>query len=148
MNSGIIIVFKDDEHTINVEDIVGILNENNFKICFVNNGSKDNTSKLLSRIKFKSKANADIFILDNKYDKGLKYAVKAGARFLLSETEFDRIIYLESNIVMHLKDMTEHFVQLASQKEDFTPYPTRSERNVLRDVFSFKEFLKMNNSLN
>jgi|UPI000382BBD6 glycosyltransferase involved in cell wall biosynthesis len=148
MNSGIILVFKNDEHNINVEDIVEVLNGNTFKICFVNNGSTDNTSKLLSRIKFQSNANSDIFILDNKHDKGLKYAVKAGARFLLNETEFDRIIYLESNIAMYLKDITEYFVQLASQKENLTTYPTRSQRNVLRDVFSFRELLKMNNTLN
>ncbi|MGK0329929.1 hypothetical protein, partial [Polaribacter sp.] len=99
MNSGIIIVFNNDEQLINVDNIVKILDENNFKICLVNNASSDKTSSLLSRIKFQSKVNSNVFILNNKYDKGLKYAVKAGARFLLNETEFDSIIYLESNIV-------------------------------------------------
>lgn len=143
MNSGIIIVFNNDEQSINVDDIVTVLNENNFKICLVNNGSTDNTINLLERIKFQSNDNSDVYILDNKNDKGIKYAVKAGARFLLNETEFDFIIYLESGIIEYFKDIKECFNQLEGQKESFTPCPTRSERNVLRDVFPFEEFLKM-----
>ena len=148
MNSGIIIVFNNDEQLINVEDIVEILDENNFKICLVNNASSDKTSSLLSRIKFQSKANSSVFILDNKYDKGLKYAVKAGARFLLNETEFDSIIYLESNIVGYLKYIKDYFVRLASKKENFTQYQTRPGENVLKDVFPFEDLLKMNTVIN
>ncbi len=71
------------------------------------------------------------------------YSIKAGARFLLNETEFDSIIYLESNIVVYLKYIKDYFVRLASQKETFTQYPTRSGRNVLNDVFPFEDLLKM-----
>ncbi|MGK0414549.1 MAG: glycosyltransferase involved in cell wall biosynthesis [Polaribacter sp.] len=148
MNSGIIIVFKNDEHVINVDHIVKILDANNFKICLVNNASKDNTSSLLNRIKFKSNTNSDVFVLDNKQDKGLKYAVKAGARFLLNETEFNSIIYLESNILMHLKNMANYFLQLTTQKEIYKECSTRSDRNVLKDVFPLAELLKINNRFN
>ncbi|TXD51163.1 MULTISPECIES: hypothetical protein [unclassified Polaribacter] len=146
MNSGIIIVFNNDEQTINVNEIVEILDENNFKICLVNNSNSKNISKALDKIKFQSSTNSDVFILDNKHDKGLKYAVKAGARFLLNETEFDFIIYLKSDIIGYFKEIKECFNQLDVQKESFTPCPTRSERNVLRDVFPFEEFLKLDSS--
>ncbi len=146
MNSGIIIVFNNDQQLIDVDYIVKILDENNFKICLVNNARSDKTSSVLSRIKFQSKVNSNVFILDNKYDKGLKYAVKAGARFLLNETEFDSIIYLESNIVIYLKYIKDFFVRLASKKETFTQYPTRSGRNVLNGVFPFEDLLKMKTS--
>ncbi len=146
MNSGIIIVFKNDEKNIDVNRIANFLNNNNFKTCLVNNASKDNTSDLLKRIKLQSNSNSNVFVLNNNINKGLKYAVKAGARFLLNETEFDHIIYLESNITDYLKYIKEYFIQLAIEKKSFTTYPTRSERNVLRDVFPFKELLKMNSS--
>ncbi|UAM99338.1 glycosyltransferase [Polaribacter litorisediminis] len=148
MNLGIIIVFNNDAHIINVDYIVKILNANNFKICLVNNASKDNTSSILNRIKFESNTNSDVFVLDNKQDRGLKYAVKAGARFLLNETEFNSIIYLESNILMYLKNMADYFFQLTTQKEKYKACPTRSDRNVLKDVFPLAELLKMNNRFN
>jgi glycosyltransferase involved in cell wall biosynthesis len=148
MNSGIIIVFNNDEHVINVEHIVKILDANNFKICLVNNASEDNTSNVLNRIKYESNCNEDVFVLDNKQDKGVKYAVKAGARFLLNETEFNSIIYLESNILMYLKYMADYFIQLTTQKEMFTACKTRSDRNVLSDVFPLTELLKVNSSFN
>jgi hypothetical protein len=146
MNSGIIIVFNDDKQTINVDNVVKVLDENNFKICLVNNGDSDVISKVLHKIKFQSNANSDVYILDNKHDKGLKYALKAGARFLLNETEFDFIIYLESAIIDSFKEIKDCFKQLNTRKESFTPCPTRSERNVLRDVFPFKDFLKLNST--
>ncbi len=146
MHSGIIIVFNNDEKNINVDQIVDFLNKNNFKTCFVNNASSDKTMDVLKRIKVRSNANSNVFILDYKNNKGIKYAVKAGARFLLNESEFDFMIYLESNIVSYLKYIKEYFVQLAIEKKDFKPYPTRSHRNVLRDVYPYSELLKMNSS--
>lgn len=148
MNSGIIIVFNNDAPSINVDYIVKILDANNFKICLVNNASGDNTSSVLNRIKFESNTNSDVFVLNNKQDRGLKYAVKAGARFLLNETEFNSIIYLESNILMYLKNMADYFLQLATQKEIYTACPTRSDRNVLKDVFPLTELLKVNSRFN
>ena len=146
MNSGIIIVFSNDEKNIEVDKVVSFLNENPYKVCLVDNASSDNTINLLRRIQMKSSMKTNISMLENKHNKGVKNAVKAGARLLLSEAEFDHIIYLESNIIGFLKYIKDYFMQLNLERETFTPVPTRSERNVLRNVFPYTELLQMNSS--
>tara|TARA_R110002126_G_scaffold142546_5_gene288453 strand:+ start:11054 stop:11497 length:444 start_codon:yes stop_codon:yes gene_type:complete len=146
MHLGIIIIFNNGEQIFDITPTLDLLVENDFKVCLVNNSIDGETINLLQKIKLKSTLNSNIFILNNKNNKGLKSAVKAGARFLLNEMDFETIIYLESNILMYLKYIKEYFIQLSSQKESFTPYPTRSERSVLSNVFPFTELLKINSS--
>jgi len=140
MNSGVIIIFLNNENDISKLDKENLLSINTNKVCFVNNGSSDNTLKLLKSIKFESKKN--IYILDIKQDKGVKYAIKAGARLLLSESEYDFIVYLESNMLEHLEVLEEYIVNFQDNKQDYNSLPTRSKRNVLNDVFSINELLK------
>ncbi|WP_439130562.1 glycosyltransferase family A protein [Polaribacter sp.] len=147
MHSGIIIIFNNDEQTINTNPILDFLDKNNFKVCLVNNASTDNTIDALNKIKLKANTSDNIFIVDNSRNKGLKYAVKAGARFLLNEAEFENIIYLESNTIFYLKHIEEYFSRLELQKEILTKYQTRSDRNVLNNVFPFKELIKINDSI-
>lgn len=146
MHSGIIIIFNNDAQTIDTNPILDFLDKNNFKICLVNNASTDKTTETLNKIKLQANASDNIFILDNSRNKGLKYAVKAGARFLLNEAEFENMIYLESNIIMYLKHIEEYFSQIELQKELLSKYQTRSERNVLSNVFPFEELIKMKTS--
>ncbi|MHB0755047.1 glycosyltransferase [Polaribacter sp. M15] len=146
MHSGIIIIFNNDAQTIDTNPILDFLDKNNFKICLVNNASTDKTTEALNKIKLQANASDNIFILDNSRNKGLKYAVKAGARFLLNEAEFENMIYLESNIIMYLKHIEEYFSQIELQKELLSKYQTRSERNVLSNVFPFEELIKMKTS--
>jgi len=140
MNSGLIIIFSNNENEINDFNKKYLSNINTNKICFVNNASKDNTLSLLNDIQFKSKKN--ISILDIKHDKGLKSAIKSGARLLLSESEFDFIVYLKSNMLESLSDLTDYITDFQENKQDYTSLPTRSKRNVLNDVFSINELLK------
>ncbi|WP_397446230.1 glycosyltransferase [Polaribacter sp. R77954] len=146
MHSGIIIIFNNDEQNIDTNPILDFLDKNNFKICLVNNASTDKTIEALNKIKLQANASDNIYILDNSRNKGLKYAVKAGARFLLNEADFENMIYLESNIIMYLKHIEEYFSQIKLQKELLSQYQTRSDRNVLSNVFPFKELIKMNES--
>ena len=95
---------------------------------------------LLKVIQFKSKKN--ISILDIKLDKGLKAAIKSGARLLLSESEFDFIVYLKSNMLESLTDLAVFLNNFQDNKQDYKSLPTRSSRNVLYDVFSINEVMK------
>lgn len=94
---------------------------------------------MLKDIQFKSKKS--ISIVDIKHDKGLKSAIKSGARMLSSESEFDFIVYLKSNMLESLLGLTEFLNNFKENKQDYKALPTRSNRNVLFDVFSINELL-------
>jgi glycosyltransferase involved in cell wall biosynthesis len=139
MNSGAIIVFSNDESEIRGFEEKYLSSINTNKICFVNNASSDNTLNLLKEIQFKSKKS--ISVLDIKHDKGLKSAIKSGARLLSSESEFDFIVYLKSNMLESLIGLTAFLKNFQENKQDYKGLPTRSNRNVLFDVFSISELL-------
>lgn len=140
MNSGVIIIFSNNEKEINDLDKENLLSINTNKVCFVNNASTDNTLNLLNNIKFASDNN--ISILDIKHDKGVKSALKSGARLLLSESEFDFIVYLQSNMLEYLEVLKGFLINFEEKKQDYNSLPTRSKRNVLNNVFSIDELLK------
>jgi hypothetical protein len=140
MNSGVIIIFSNNEKEISDLYKENLLNINANKVCFVNNASTDKTLNLLNKIKFESKNN--ISILDIKHDKGVKSALKSGARLLLSESEFDFIVYLESNMLEYLDVLKGYMINFEEKKQDYNSLPTRSKRNVLNNVFSIDELLK------
>jgi hypothetical protein len=140
MNSGVIIIFSNNEKDINDLYKENLLAINANKVCFVNNASTDNTLNLLNNIKFESKIN--ISILDIKHDKGVKSALKSGARLLLSESEFDFIVYLQSNMLEYLEVLKGYLINFEENKQDYNSLPTRSKRNVLNNVFSIDELLK------
>lgn len=140
MNSGVIIVFSNNETEISNFNNEYLANINASRICFVNNGSSDNTLNLLKHIQFKSEKN--ISILDIKLDKGLKAAIKSGARLLLSESDFDFIVYLKSNMLESLTGLAMFLNNFQENKQDYKSLPTRSSRNVLYDVFSINEVMK------
>ena len=140
MNSGVIIIFSNNEKEINDLDKENLLSINTNKVCFVNNASTDNTLNLLNNIKFASDNN--ISILDIKHDKGVKSALKSGARLLLSESEFDFIVYLQSNMLKYLEVLKGCLINFEEKKQDYNSLPTRSKRNVLNNVFSIDELLK------
>lgn len=140
MNSGVIIIFSNNEKEINDLNKEILLSINTNKVCFVNNASTDNTLNLLNNIKFESDNN--ISILDIKHDKGVKSALKSGARLLLSESEFDFIVYLQSNMLEYLEVLKGCLLNFEEKKQDYNSLPTRSKRNVLNNVFSIDELLK------
>jgi hypothetical protein len=140
MNSGVIIIFSNFEKEIANFNKQNLLSISTNKVCFVNNASKDNTLNILKNLKFESQNN--IQILDIKQDKGLKYALKAGARLLLSESEFDFIVYLKSSTLEYLGVLEEYLTNFQEKKQDYNSLSSRSKRNVLNDVFSIDELLK------
>ena len=144
MYNGIIIVFHNDEKNINVEQLIYFIKTNDFKICLVNNASSDNTQLLLENIKRQCVSRSHVFILDNKHNKGLKNALKFGARFLQSEFNFKTIIYLEAKKINYLKYINKYFTQLTLEKSAFHAVSTRSSRNTLKDVYDLNELIKEN----
>jgi glycosyltransferase involved in cell wall biosynthesis len=139
MNSGVIIIFSNGEQEISKSNLKDLMKIKTNKLCIVNNGSTDNTLSFLNDIKFNSAKN--ISVLDIKNNKGINTAIKAGARSLLSESEFDFIVYLQSNMLDYLEDLKRYLKSLKKNKEGYISLPTRSNRNVLKNVFSLEELL-------
>ena len=145
MNSGVIIIFLNNEKEIDNNEIEKLLDLDAYNVCFVNNGSTDNTLHLLQDIKFKLRNK--ISIVDIKHEKELKSAIKAGARSLRSESsEYDFIVYLNSNMLDYLESLNDYFTNIKANRKELTPMPSRSQRNVLKDVFSISELLKNSNA--
>ena len=147
MHLGIIIIFNNDKQIFDITSTLDFLVDNDFKVCLVNNSIDGENNNVLQKIKLKATLSTNVFILNNKNNKGLKSAVKAGARFLLNEMDFENIVYLEANILMYLTHIKEYFTQLSYQKETVKQYSTRSERSVLSNVFPFTELINVNSSL-
>tara|TARA_R110002050_G_C8923587_1_gene511556 strand:- start:77 stop:523 length:447 start_codon:yes stop_codon:yes gene_type:complete len=141
MNTGVIIIFSKEEEKINDSDIDKLVNLVPYKLCFVNNGKKEDTFNLLMDIK--QNAKSSIAVVDLKKHNGLKNAIKAGARILLSDADYDFMIYLKSSMIENLDSLNNYMIDFKIKKELFTAIPTRSNRSVLNDVFPLSEFLKI-----
>ena len=83
MSVGIIIPCFNDADGLNVNTFRKCLNTyHDFQLCFVNDGSTDNTLNILS--KFKKEFDNRITVIDVKKQKGKKAAIRIGSRFLYS----------------------------------------------------------------
>ncbi len=131
MKKGIIIVFSDDENKIDEDQFPNLFKQDDFKICLVNNGSKDNTLQKLKQIK--DKAINIISILDVKKNKGIKAAIKSGVRYLINTEDFTSIVYFEFHKYKDFLNLENTVHILRNKKINI------SNRNILQNVFSLEE---------
>ena len=68
MKIGVIILFFNNEKEIDSIQFKNIFNQiKNMEVCFVNNGSKDNTLQMLKFIKDENNANIHLLDIKKKY---------------------------------------------------------------------------------
>ena len=140
MKKGIIIVFSNDENKIDQGQFINLFNQDDVKICLVNNGSKDNTLEVLEAVK--SEINTDISILDIKKDNGTNAAIKAGARFLFSNEDLKFIIFIEPNKLTNFKDLKNQLEILKKIENTFkSKLKKNNKRKTLKEVYSYDDFL-------
>ena len=118
MKKGIIILFSEDEKIIDKNQFINLFNQTEIKLCFVNNGSKDNTLTILESIK-EDLGLSRISVLDVKIDKGINAAIKAGARYLLSSGDLKWIMHLKSNMLPYFEDIENQLSVLKKVEEKF-----------------------------
>lgn len=116
MKIGIILPCHNEESHMNVTAFSYFLKHHSkFYLCFVNNGSKDNTLTLLEGIK--NNAPKKVCVLDIKKKKSRPVVIRAGIRYLNSRVDVDAvqlvdidfsIKYLELQSVF-LNVMEDHF---------------------------------------
>jgi glycosyltransferase involved in cell wall biosynthesis len=141
MKKGIIILFSEDEKKIHKNQFINLFNQKEIKLCFVNNGSKDNTLHILESVRDDLES-TNIAIVDIKKNKGTNAAVKAGARYLLSSGDLRCIVYFKSNMLSYFENENNQFEILKKIEDRFNNNLSLAKnRKNAKNIFSYKEFL-------
>ncbi len=103
MKTGIIIPCYNEENRLNVTAFKDfIAKENNYHLCFVNDGSKDNTIDVLKQIQ-KTNSNK-VSIVDVKENSGKAAAVRSGAKYLYTQKKMDYIGFMDADLSTDFND--------------------------------------------
>ena len=141
MKKGIIILFTDDETRIQKNQFINLFNQKEVKLCFVNNGSKDNTLHVLESVRDDLESKS-VVIIDIKKNKGTTAAVKAGARYLQNSEDLKYIMYFKSNMLSYFEDEKNQFEILKNMENSFKDrFLTNNNRKNEKIIFSYKHFL-------
>lgn len=136
MKTGIIIPCYNEENRLNKEAFVSFIKENNdYHLCFVNDGSKDNTIKVLQEMK--SQATNDISIVDVKKNVGKATAVRAGVRYLYNKKDIAYIGFIDADLSTDFRDFKDLVKTLKSEKELSVVFGSRNHggKGIKRDLF-------------
>ena len=141
MKKGIIILFSEDEKKIHKDQFINLFNKKEIKLCFVNNGSKDNTLMVLESFKDDLDPR-NISIIDIKINKGADAAIKAGTRYFLSAGNLKWIGHFKSNMLPYFKDIENQLNFIKKIEYRFNDNLSKAKnRKKVKNIFSFKEFL-------
>lgn len=103
MKTGIIIPCYNEEKRLDTQAFVSFTREHSdYHLCFVNDGSKDNTLQVLYAMK--AQVPQGISIVDVKKNSGKATAVRAGARFLFSMPEIAHIGFMDADLSTDFRD--------------------------------------------
>lgn len=103
MKTGIIIPCYNEENRLNVTAFLNFIQkENDFHLCFVNDGSKDNTVGVLKNIQ--SHNPLKVSVIDIKKNSGKAAAVRAGARYLHSRGDIEFIGFIDADLSTDFED--------------------------------------------
>lgn len=148
MKTGIIIPCYNEEKRLNQETFISFVKENSdYHLCFVNDGSKDNTLAVLRAMK--EQAPYAISIVDVKKNSGKATAVRAGARFLYSRPNIAHIGFMDADLSTDFRDFKD-LVNTLKKEDKLVVFGSRNalgsgsiERNFMRNVFSkfVKQFI-------
>jgi len=141
MKTGIIIPCYNEEKRLNQDAFVSFILENeDYHLCFVNDGSKDKTLDVLHTMK--DQAPGAISIIDVKKNSGKATAVRAGARFLYSQPYISNIGFMDADLSTDFRDFKD-LVKTLKQDDKMVVFGSRNaadsrniERNFMRNVFS------------
>ena len=97
MKTGIIIPCYNEENRLNSTAFIHFINkENSYHLCFVNDGSKDQTISVLKKIQDTNPKK--ISILNIKKNGGKAAAVRTGARYLQSRGDIEYIGFIDADL--------------------------------------------------
>jgi len=140
--TGIIIPCYNEYYRLDKEKFCNFLkNNNSYHLCFVNDGSSDNTSEMLHELqKFDPQR---ISVLDLKVNQGKATAVQTGANYLAELDFIENIAFLDADLSTSLEEM-DNLVQKLNQNPELSMvFGSRKaddanniERNIVRKFLS------------
>ncbi len=141
MKTGIIIPCYNEEKRLNVEAFKAFIKEeSNYHLCFVNDGSKDNTLQVLKEIQAAQKDN--VSVVDVKKNAGKAAAVRSGARYLYNRGDIEFVGFIDADLSTDFEDFKELVNTLKNNKNLDMVYGSRGKgqgeikRDFFRNVFS------------
>lgn len=103
MKNVIIIPCYNEANRLRLDSFQAFLNvTENFTLCFVNDGSKDNTLEILKA--FKAKNNLKVIVIDLPENVGKAEAVRAGVQFFDNATSVETIGFLDADLATGFDD--------------------------------------------
>jgi glycosyltransferase involved in cell wall biosynthesis len=141
MTIGILIIFRNDEDTIDVQKFTELFAEKKkVTICLVNNGSTDATLTVLKEIQ--EEATIPISIIDIKKNRGYNAAMKAGVRYLTSTKDLPYILCLQKFTSKDITTLDKVFRIIQQEKNVVTDLFSKSKRLAHKNVFSLQGILE------
>jgi glycosyltransferase involved in cell wall biosynthesis len=141
MKTGIIIPCYNEGKRLNVNAFTEFIKtHDSYHLCFVNDGSKDNTLSVLEAVQ--KEAGTRVSIVDVKKNAGKAAAVRSGARYLFNRQDVDYIGFIDADLSTDFKDFKKLVDTLHNNDDLALVYGSRGkgegqiERNVFRNLFS------------
>ncbi len=141
MKTGIIIPCYNEANRLDTKAFADFAkSHNDFHICFVNDGSSDNTLEVLHSVKAQSSNN--ISVIDVKVNAGKAAAVRTGVQYLDQKEDVAYVGFIDADLSTDFEDF-KNLVNTLKSNDDLTfVYGSRGkgegeiERNFFRNVFS------------
>lgn len=142
MKTGIIIPCYNEENRLDTNAFLKFINkENEFHLCFVNDGSTDNTIDVLRKIQ---ESNAEkVSVIDIKQNAGKSAAVRAGAQYLYGINKINYIGFIDADLSTDFNDFGDLLKTLKTSKELNFVFGSRVkdasdniEKDIVRAFFS------------
>lgn len=141
MKTGIIIPCYNEEKRLDVKAFIEFIKTHNkYHLCFVNDGSKDNTLHVLKTIQ--EQVQERISIVDVKKNAGKAAAVRSGARYLYNRKDIDYIGFIDADLSTDFNNFKKLVATLHNNDNLSLVYGSRGkgegqiERNLFRNIFS------------
>lgn len=141
MKTGIIIPCYNEAKRLDQKTFLTFISENaDYHLCFVNDGSKDDTMGVLTNMK--AYAPNDITVIDIKKNMGKATAVRAGARYLFNKPQIANVGFMDADLSTDFKDFKDLVKTLKSNKELSVVFGSRNtggvgiKRDLFRGIFS------------
>lgn len=141
MKTGIIIPCYNEGKRLNIDAFIKFISTHDkYHLCFVNDGSKDNTMEVLETIQ--RSASSKVSIVDIKKNAGKASAVRFGSRYLFNRKDIDYIGFIDADLSTDFDDFKSITETLHKNEELMLVYGSRNkcngqiERNLIRCMFS------------
>ena len=148
MKLGIIVAFNNNEKDIEVKSLIEKIKQaQNIEICLVDNGSKDNTFKLLEIIKDNSESN--VSVINIKKFKSDISAIKFGAKHMVKCFNLNCLGYISIGCLNNRYHNLSELIDFVSTHRDkilkyhiLTNETKRANQSFFESLFSVVNYLE------